>query len=113
MQFEKRFAFLHRLLTLALAIDFLARFHIGRSGLQFVTDKLAERMQPAGVQLVIFRPLKRLAHWLQPVQPGASCSTACLRQPSVCKLITCGGQAATHQPQPVQRGVSMRGSSMR
>jgi len=56
---------------------------------------------------------QRFSHLLHPVQPAASSSTECLRQPSVCKLSTWGGQAATHQPQPVQRGVSMWGSRMR
>jgi NADH-quinone oxidoreductase subunit M len=35
-----RAAALGSLLTLAVAIDFLARFHLGRSGLQFVTDEV-------------------------------------------------------------------------
>ena len=52
------------------------------------------------------------SHLLQPVQHCALCSTECLRQPFACKLSTCGGQTATHQPQPVQRGVSICGKSM-
>ncbi len=35
-----RVAALGSLVTLAVAISFLARFHLGRSGLQFVTDKV-------------------------------------------------------------------------
>ncbi len=52
------------------------------------------------------------SHLRQPVQACASCSTECLPQPSAFRLNTCGGQAATHQPQPVQCGTSTRGSHM-
>jgi hypothetical protein len=55
---------------------------------------------------------QRRSHLLQPVQAGASCSTERLRQATASKLSTRGGHAATHQPQPVQRSVSMCGSSM-
>ncbi len=49
------------------------------------------------------------AQSLQPVQPGASCSTACFFQSRAARLSTCGGQAATHQPQPVQRAAATTG----
>ncbi len=53
---------------------------------------------------------------VQPVQPVASSSTARLMpQPlpgSTCSDSTCGGQAATHQPQPVQRFKSMAGKAL-
>jgi len=55
---------------------------------------------------------QRRSHWLQPVQAGASCSNERLRQTTTAKLSTRGEHAATHQPQPVQRSVSMWGSSM-
>jgi hypothetical protein len=55
---------------------------------------------------------QRRSHLLQPVQAGASCSTERLRQATTSRLNTRGGHAATHQPQPVQRSVSMCGSSM-
>jgi len=50
------------------------------------------------------------AQSLQPVQAGASCNTACFFQSRLSRLSTCGGQAATHQPQPVQRAASTTGS---
>lgn len=43
------------------------------------------------------------AQALQPVQPATSCKCARLRQPSACSHSTCGPQAATQRPQPVQR----------
>lgn len=53
------------------------------------------------------------AQSLQPVQAGASCSTACFFQSRRWRLSTCGGQAATHQPQPVQRAASTTGCQPR
>jgi len=53
---------------------------------------------------------QRRSHNRQPVQAGASCNTACLRQPCACRLSTLGGHAATHQPQPVQRSVAICGN---
>ncbi|MCL1961297.1 MAG: hypothetical protein FWG56_05910 [Desulfovibrionaceae bacterium] len=58
---------------------------------------------------------QRSAHCAQPVQPGASCSAAVLRQPSVCSDSARGKQAATHQPhqpQPVQRAASICGAGL-
>jgi hypothetical protein len=66
-----------------------------------------------GVFTIVITPNgQRRSHRLHPVQPCSSCNTACLRQATTCKLKTPGGQAATHQPQPVQRGVWMWGSFM-
>jgi hypothetical protein len=64
-----------------------------------------------GIFTIVITPNgQRRSHWLHPVQPFSSCSTERLRQATTSKLSTPGGQAATHQPQPVQRGVWMWGS---
>lgn len=52
------------------------------------------------------------SHLRQPVQPADSIKTDVLRQPLRSKPNTCSGQAATHQPQPVQRAVSMAGNHL-
>ena len=55
---------------------------------------------------------QRTAHSAQPVQPAASCSSARLRPASAVSHSTCGAQAATHQPQPLQRAGSMTGRAV-
>lgn len=57
---------------------------------------------------------QRTAHFAQPVQPASSCSVLFFCQPgTTASESTCGGHTATHQPQPVQRVVSMTGSALR
>ena len=51
-------------------------------------------------------------HCAQPVQPDASSSAAVLTQSWGCRLNTCGPQAATQRPQPVQRVGLMVGSAL-
>ena len=61
---------------------------------------------------------QRSTHSAQPVQAGASCSTAHLRPQgspscgSTCSDSTLGGHTPTHQPQPVQRPGSMAGRAL-
>ena len=50
------------------------------------------------------------AHALQPVHRSGPCSTANFFQRTTSRLRRCGSHLATHQPQPVQRWVSMSGS---
>lgn len=54
-----------------------------------------------------------MAHFAQPVQPPASCSTADFSQPRGSSHSTCGGQTATQRPQPVQRAGSTTGRALR
>lgn len=55
----------------------------------------------------------RTAHFAQPVHPAASCSVLFFCQPGTGSSdSTRGGQTPTHQPQPVQRPVSIRGSAL-
>lgn len=60
---------------------------------------------------------QRTAHSAHPVQPAASCSAdrlgPQLASPCTCRDSTCGAHTATHQPQPVQRSVSMAGRALR
>ena len=57
---------------------------------------------------------QRTAHFAQPVQPASSRSVLFFCQPgTTASESTCGGHTATHQPQPVQRVVSMTGSALR
>lgn len=50
------------------------------------------------------------AHFWQPVQAATSINVEALRHPVRSSVNTCSGQAATHQPHPVQRAVSMLGN---
>lgn len=53
------------------------------------------------------------AHSAQPVQPLASCSWLFFCHPgTACSHSTPGAHTATHQPQPVQRAVSMWGRAL-
>lgn len=63
-----------------------------------------------GLCMLITWKGQAMAQSLQPVQRPASCSREVLRQPTCSRLSRCGPQAATHQPQPVQRAASIRGS---
>ena len=54
------------------------------------------------------------AHRAQPVHPAASCRVLFFCQfGAAASDSTCGGHAATHQPQPVQRVGSMTGRALR
>lgn len=53
------------------------------------------------------------AHFAQPVQAASSCKCENFNQPATASDSTCGGHAATHQPQPVQRGWLITGSALR
>ena len=55
---------------------------------------------------------QRRSHFLQPVQSAARCSTDVFLKSCTCKLSTCGGHTATHQPQPVQRVRSISGNDL-
>jgi hypothetical protein len=55
---------------------------------------------------------QRIAHLAQPVQAKGRSRVDCFLWPCVCSDKTCGGQIATHQPQPVQRWGSMTGRAM-
>ena len=71
-------------------------------------------MSPGGFffTIVITSKGQRISHRRHPVQAGALASTDFFFQPCGSRLSKCSGQAATHQPQPVQRWGSMVGSAL-
>lgn len=62
--------------------------------------------------MVITPKGQRRAHFLQPVHAAASCNSAVFLNAWSCKLSTCGGHTATHQPQPVHRLRSISGNRL-
>ena len=86
-----------------------ARFICRLGGRASPTQWLASGDGLSPLRMVITWNGQATAQSLQPVHRSASCSTACFFHCATSKLSRWESQAATHQPQPVQREMSMAG----
>lgn len=68
------------------------------------------QLEPSLRRTIVMAPKGHFtSHFLQPVQASTSLITADFRQSFSSRLSRCKGQAATHQPHPVQRDASILG----